>query len=106
MERNDGESCDTDYDTDGFWSSEKTLLESVRDGGGDDGCRRRTRKRKKTAAAAAAVGKDSTAAAVGLRLRWRDFLREHDDEWRRFRTTGRKCFVDVVRPTGYAIRGC
>lgn len=118
MDRSDGESCGTDYDTDGFWSSEKTLLESVRAGG--DGCRRRTKKKKKTAAAAAA-GKDSAAAAAskdsaavagkdsaaaGLRLRWRDFLREHDDEWRGFRTIGRKCFVDVVRPTGYTIRAC
>lgn len=121
MERSDDESCCTDYDTDGFWSSEKTLLESVRDGGGGsggNGCRRRTKKRKKTASkdSTAAAGKDSVAAAgkpsavaeatVGLRLRWQDFLREHDDEWRGFRTIGRKCFVDVVRPTGCAMRGC
>lgn len=100
--KSDNESCGgyTDYETDGFWSSEKTLLESVKgDATAADAataCRRRKKKKKakervdSKTAAAAATGK-------GLKHQWRCFRQEHDREWRDFWRIGRKCFTDTVR---------
>jgi len=100
MNASDDGSCGTDCDTDGFWSSEKTLLESVR-GDGDAGAATAVRRRKKKKRAKDRNRKDAAAAAevppAGLKRKWTDFLREHDDERRDFWKTGRKCFVDTVR---------
>ncbi|XP_050423678.1 TWiK family of potassium channels protein 7-like isoform X1 [Adelges cooleyi] len=88
----DGESCCTDYETDGFWSSEKTLLQSVR---GDDGVRKRKKKKKKPAAKER-CGSDRDPVGAGLAGQWRLFRKEHDKEWRSFWRMARKCFVDTV----------
>jgi len=95
----ENESCDyTDYETDGFWSSEKTLLESVRN---DDAKTTTTRRKKKTKKKKKYVDDQrddkKDAASTGLKQQWRSFLQEHDEEWRDFWRVGRRCFVDTVR---------
>lgn len=98
MNKSDDESCCTDYETDGFWSTEKTLLESMK---GVDGEGTTVRRRKKKKAKNSNPPKDRVESGekVGLRQRWRDFLREHDEEWHDFWRIGHKCFVDTVRRT-------
>lgn len=101
MNKSDDESCYTDYETDGFWSSEKTLLESVQGGGGATESSTRRRKRKKKAKDRGGGGKKDATPAVGgsstgLRHQWRMFLQDHHEEWRDFWKIGRNCFVDTV----------
>lgn len=91
------ESCYTDYETDGFWSSEKTLLESVKGNGEGTTVTRRKKKKKKKANDPRVGGKKDPVTTGGLWRQWRDFVAEHDDEWRAFWTMGRKCFVQTVR---------
>lgn len=109
MDRNEDESCcsHTDYETDGFWSSEKTLLESVRGTGNNTSTVRKRKKTKKkserdrgNSRKDAKTGQETTK--TGLRQQWRSFLRDHDDEWRKFWQMGKRCFFDVVRYNSYA----
>lgn len=96
-----GEYTDYDDETDGFWSSEKTLLESMRSGDAAAVCRKR--KKKKTNGKKENVDdlercrKREAVASTGLWRRWLSFLQEHDEEWRGFWSVGRKCFVHTVR---------
>jgi len=91
------ESCYTDYETDGFWSSEKTLMESVQGTGAASTTTATRRRRKKKKVRDRGDGKKLEAlTGTGLRHQWRCFLREHDDEWRKFWNSGRKCFIDTV----------
>ncbi|XP_025406703.1 TWiK family of potassium channels protein 18-like isoform X2 [Sipha flava] len=97
--KSDDESCYTDYETDGFWSSEKTLLESVRGGGAVETTTRRRKRKKKAKDRSGGSGKtDATATGpnIGLRHQWWLFLQDHRGEWREFWKIGRHCFVDTV----------
>lgn len=97
MKTTDDESCDyTDYETDGFWSSEKTLLESVQ---GTTTTTTRRRKKKRKAKDREDNKKDPAVATAspGLRQQWRSFLQDHDEEWHDFWKVGRHCFIDTVR---------
>lgn len=95
MNKSDGEeSCYTDYETDGFWSAEKTLLESVKGGGGASTTKRR--KKKKKSARERGDGKKD-AAATGLRQQWWCFVRDNDEQWHELSRSARRCFVDTVR---------
>jgi len=98
MNKSDDESCYTDYETDGFWSAEKTLLESVKGVGGEKHSEVTTvRKRRKKKAKNLNNKQDERGEKTSLRQQWRDFLREHDEEWHDFWRIGHKCFVDTVR---------
>jgi len=92
------ESCYTDYETDGFWSSEKTLLESVQGKGAASTTTTTRRKKKKKKAKDRGDGTKNKLdeAGTGLRHQWRCFLQEHDDEWKKFWNVGRKCFINTV----------
>lgn len=94
-----GESCCTDYETDGFWSSEQTLLESVR-GGGTSGqaatAVRRRKKKKKAKDRGDGRKKEPVTTGRGLAQQWRSFLLEHEDEWRDSWRLGRKCIMNTV----------
>jgi hypothetical protein len=91
------ESCYTDYETDGFWSSEKTLLESVQGKAATSTeTTTRRRKKKKKAKDRGDGNKKLDEAGTGLRHQWRCFLQEHDDEWKKFWSAGRKCFINTV----------
>ncbi|XP_050522281.1 TWiK family of potassium channels protein 18-like isoform X2 [Daktulosphaira vitifoliae] len=88
--KSDGESCYTDYETDGFWSSEKTLLESVR---GDDGLRKRKKKKKKPSKERELLIKSDKPRLVD---QWRSFRMEYDEEWNSIWRMAHKCFVETV----------
>jgi len=90
------ESCYTDYETDGFWSSEKTLMESVQGKGAANTSTTTRRKKKKKKVRDRGDGKKLNVAGTGLRHQWRCFLQENDDEWRKFWNAGRKCFINTV----------
>ncbi|XP_025200671.1 TWiK family of potassium channels protein 9-like isoform X2 [Melanaphis sacchari] len=91
------ESCYTDYETDGFWSSEKTLMESVQGKGNTNTATTTRRKKKKKKAKDRGDSKKKLdEAGTGLRHQWRSFLQEHDDEWKKFWNAGRKCFINTV----------